>query len=150
MNKKLKLILIVFLSIGVFFLWFVWQLINEQPPEFFPLDNHLARYTIIKSSTLFQGWDKGAMRSYSQVPDLDSRYYVEYRGEGVFNDEKKNNFFRITVGNSKVDLSTFIDKDVRIIKGKFVSSSKQCIVNNCVDIYGPYIVLDIDSIQEAK
>lgn len=147
MSKRLKIVLMVLFSIFILGALFIWGIVNEPPPEFFPLDNSQARYTIIKSSTLFQGWVEG---SPSAQYDLEARYYLEYRGEGVFNDENNTNFFRITIGKSKIDLSPFINKNVLITKGKFVSSSKQCIVDDCIDIYGPYVVLDIDSIREVE
>lgn len=153
MNKKLKLTLgVLFVSIIAFITWFVWQILNESVPQFFPLDNPSARYTVIKSSKMTQGWNEMETTNSAVNSAIlpGERYYIEYRGENVLADDNKKNFFRITVGNSKVDLEPFINKDVKVTKGEFVSSSKQCIIEKCVDIYGPFVVLNIDQLRLAE
>ncbi len=95
-----------------------------------------------------QGWIEKEATNSSEL--TAPRYYVEYRGDGVFSDDQHNNFFRATVGNSKVDLEPFIGKDVLVTKGKFVSSSKQCIVDKCIDIYGPFVVLNVDMLEATE
>jgi hypothetical protein len=143
-----SVLLALLLGIFLFFGWFVWAVFTDEPPQFFPLNNSQASYTIVKSSKVVQGWSEKEQTGYSNLPE--PRYYVEYRGDGVFADDFNNNFFRVTVGKSKVDLEPFISKNVLITQGKFVSSSKQCIVNQCIDIYGPYVVLNIDKLEFPK
>lgn len=149
--KRVLLTVVLILAIGaiLFVGWFIWAIFtDEELPQFFPLNNTKARYTIVKSS-------KSLDQSYEEKIATDSyklrepRYYVEYRGNDVFGDDHKRNFFRINVGNSKVDLEPFIGKDVVITKGKFVDSSKQCIVNKCIDI-GGWVVLDIYELRVVK
>lgn len=147
--KRVLLTVLLILGTGVilFVFWFVRAIFTDDTPEFFPLNNSKARYTIMKSSKVVQGNDeKEATNSY-EFPQPN--YYVEYRGDSVWLDDTNNKFFRIIVGNSKVDLEPFIGKDVMITKGKFVGSSKQCIVNKCIDI-GPYAVLDIYELKVVK
>lgn len=148
--KKVLLTVLLTVGLGVllFVGWFVWAIVSEDQPQFFPLNNSKARYTIVKSSKMGQGWDEKEATNSSELPE--PRYYVEYRGNNVFADDHNNNFFRVTVGNSKIDLEPFIGKDVVVTKGKFVSSSKQCIVYKCIDIYGPFVVLNVDELQFAK
>lgn len=136
----------IVLGIGVilFVGWFIWGIATDKLPQFFPLNNSRARYTIVRYSKVQMSSEKVATDS----PELpEPRYYVEYRGDNVFMGYK---FFRIMVGNSKIDLEPFIGKDVIITKGEFVGSGKQCIVNKCIDIAGPYAVLDIDGLKVAK
>lgn len=149
--KKLiakKILIIITVPVLAFIGWFVWAIVTEDQPQFFPLNNSSARYTIVKSSKVGQGWDEKEATNSSELPE--PRYYVEYRGEGVFTDDHNNNFFRVTVGNSRIELGPFIDKDVVITKGKFVSSSKQCIVDKCIDIYGPFVVINIDELELTR
>lgn len=148
MKKKLKLTLVIlFILIFAFIIWFIWQIANKPAPRFFPLANPNARYTVVKSSKMAQGNNETITTDSADLPN--DRYYIEYRGKNVFADDNNKNFFRITVGKSKKDLEPFINKDVRIIKGEFVSSSRQCIVDRCIDIFGNYIVLNIDQLKSA-
>ncbi len=142
---------LVFLALGVllFIGLFVWALLTDSQARFFPLNNSDGRYTIVKSSKLLQGWEEEERANFPGLPE--PLYYVEYRGDGVLKvDEEHGDFFRVTVGNSKVELEPFISKDVIVTQGKFVGSSKQCIVNKCTDIRSSYVVLDIDSLEIAK
>lgn len=141
----ITILVIVLLAIFAFIGWFVRSILNDDPPQFFPLNKAESRYTIIKSSKLMQGW--GETHAADVVELQQQRYYVEYRGDGVFMNEQNRNFFRVTVGDSKVDLEPFIGKDVLITKGEFVSSTKQCIVGKCIDIRAPFVVLNIDEIN---
>lgn len=152
MNIKKVLLTVLFtvgLGVVLFIGWFAWAIFSEDQPQFFPLNNSKAKYAIVKSTKFAQGTDENELvnsTSYLSEP----RFYVEYRGDGVFMDDWHNNFFRVTVGKSKVELEPFIGKDVIIKQGKFVSSSKQCIVDKCIDIYGPYVVLNIDKLEATK
>jgi hypothetical protein len=148
--KRVLLTVLLMLSVGILLSigWFVWAIVTDEPPQFFPLNNSQARYTIVKSSIMGQGWDKKEATNSSELPE--PRYYVEYRGEDVLADDHNENFFRVTVGKSKVELEPFIGKDVMVTRGKFVSSSRQCIVDRCIDIYGPFVVLNIDELKFTK
>ncbi len=140
-----KISLTIVLGIGVFASWFVYAIITDKPPSFFPLDSSQGKYIITKNCPNGQGWTE-------QFQGQGYAYCVEYKGSDVFmNDESGNtNFFRITVGKSNVDLEPFVGKQVRLVSGQYVSSSKQCIQNDCVNINGPYVVLNIDSLKLAE
>jgi hypothetical protein len=137
-----KLLILLVLGVIVFVGWFVYAIVTDAPPSFFPLDNPRGEYKITRNCPNGQGWTE-------QFQGQGYAYCVEYRGPDVFmNDESGNtNFFRITVGKSNIGLEQFVGKQVRIVKGKYVSSSKQCIKNNCVNINGPYVVLNIDNLE---
>lgn len=148
MKKKVLLfsITLVFLflaGIG----WIIWQIKTDSVPTFFPLNNPEARYTIVKSSDVFQGWNEIEPTDSVNLPTKTKIFYMEYRGENVFADEKKVNFFRIMIGKSEMELDSLVDKDVKIIKGEFVSSTQQCILDKCTNISGPHVVLNLDQVQ---
>lgn len=147
-SKIKKVLPAIAVGVVLFVGWFLWTIIANDQPQFFPLNNSNARYTIVKSSKLGQGWVEKVATNSTELPA--PRYYVEYRGDGVFADDQNKHFFRVTVGNSKVDLEPFIGKDVLVTKGKFVNSSKQCIAGKCIDIYGPFVVLDIGGLEVIK
>ncbi|MEX2028421.1 MAG: hypothetical protein WD988_02880 [Candidatus Curtissbacteria bacterium] len=139
------------LALGMFLLLglFVWSFLTDNHARFFPINNSDGRYTIVKSSKLLQGSEEEERANFPGLPE--PLYYVEYRGDGVLKiDKEDGDFFRVTVGNSKVELESFIGKDVIVTKGKFVGSSKQCIVNKCTDIRSSFVVLDIDALGLAK
>jgi len=147
-NKIAKLSIwkkiLVLLSLGfvVFVGLFVYLIFTEGPPNFFPLDDSTAEYTITKNCPNGQGWVK-------QMQDQGFAYCLEY--DNVRGKENGNtNFFRITIGKSNLNLETYLDKKVKNIKGKYVNSSKQCIQNKCVDFAGPYAVLNIDKLELAN
>lgn len=142
--KKLLLILSPLIVLAILFLLLQLAIHLAGQPTFFPLDNPNAKYTVVKSSKMTQGWEETIATNSSDLQE--PRYYVEYRGKNVLADDNSGNFFRITVGNSKVDLQPYIDKNVRIIKGEFASSSKQCIAGSCIDIFGLFAVLTIDQL----
>lgn len=149
--KRVLLTVVLILAIGaiLFVGWFIWAMFHGEVPQFFPLNNTKARYAIVKSSkSLDQGFEEKIATDSYKLPE--PRYYVEYRGNDVFGDDHKRNFFRIDVGNSKVDLEPLIGKDLVITKGKFVDSSKQCIVNKCINSIGGWAVLDIYELKVVK
>src|SRR3989344_3139383 len=135
-----KALLVVIFSFVVFVAWFIYAIVTDEPPHFFPLNNSQGKYTITKNCPNGQGWRE-------QFSGQGYAYCVEYKGADVFmNDESGNtNFFRITVGKSAIDLEPLIGKEVKSIEGKYVGSRKQCIQDKCVDIGGPYVVLDVNS-----
>lgn len=141
MIKKI-LLLITFFVIG-FAAWFVYEIITDKPPTFFPLNHPDGVYLITKTCPHGQGWTE-------QNPSQGNAYCIEYKGPDVLlNSENNNtNFFRITVGKSKIDLEPLVGKQVKSINGEYGSSSKQCIQNKCSEIGGPFVVLNIESIEE--
>lgn len=118
---------------------------KNDTPNFFPLKKSQGDYQITKNCPSGQGWGE-------HFAGEGNAYCVEYRGSDVFmNSQSGNsNFFRITVGKSAIDLEPFNEKKVKNIEGKFTSSSKQCVQDRCIDIYGPLAVLDIDKLELAK
>lgn len=147
MNKPTvkKVWVLIIIAIFVFIGWFAWEIFTDEPPRFFPLNNSQGEYRITKNCPNGQGWQE-------QFQGQGNAYCVEYKGSYVFmnNESGDTNFFRITVGKSKIDLEPFNGKKVRNIQGKYTSSSKQCIQNNCTGIYGPLVVLDIDKLDAAE
>jgi hypothetical protein len=141
--KKILLLVLVGVvgTIGIFVSLFVIAIIADAPPTFFPLNNPQGSYKITKNCPAGQGW-------VEEFNGQGRAYCVEYKGPDVFMNVKNGNtdFFRITVGKSTVDLEPYVGKQVRINRGKYVSSSKQCIQDDCVDIQGPYVVLNINDI----
>lgn len=123
---------------------FAWAIATDKAPQFFPLQNQQARYTIVKSTSLVQGTVESGLTNES---DPEAKYFVEYRGDGIVGVTEESTFFRVLVGDSQVELEPFVGKDVSLTRGEFVSSSQQCIVGRCVDIYGPWVVLDIDGLE---
>ncbi len=140
MIKKI-LLLIILLTVS-FAIWFVYQIITDKPPTFFPLNHPEGQYFISKICPHGQGWT-------DQTSGQGNAYCVEYKGpEVLMNQENGNtNFFRITVGKSKIDLEPLVGKQIKAVSGQYASSSKQCIQDKCVDIGGPFVVLDIVNVE---
>lgn len=143
MIKKI-LLLIILLTVS-FAAWFVYQIITDKPPTFFPLNHPQGLYLITKTCPHSQGWTE-------QSPSQGDAYCVEYKGPDVFMNSENNNsnFFRITVGKSKIDLEPLVGKQIKSINGEYTSSSKQCIQNKCTEIGGPFVVLNIESVEVFK
>lgn len=120
--------------------WFVYKIFTYQQPHFFPLNNLDGEYTVTFECPHGQGWIEWAETD-------GSAYCIEYRGNRVFSSDGNANFFRITVGNSKVDLESLIGEKIIVTEGDFVSSSEQCVQDKCIDVGGPLVVLDIEEIQ---
>lgn len=126
-----------------FLILLVWGVLSDEPPHFFPLNDPEGEYRVTTGCPSGRGW--------SEVEKTDTAYCVEYRGKHVFlNDEKQSDFFRITVGDSKVNLKPFVGKNVIIQKGRYTSRSHQCINGTCTYIGGPFVVLDIDQLELAE
>ncbi len=140
-----KIVISLLLIVGGFLAWFIWLIVTDKPPSFFPLNNSSAEYTVSKKCSHGQGWNE-------DDETQDKGFCIEYKGNNVFmNDSSGNtNFFRITVGKSKIDLEPFVGKEVKNVKGNFVTSNKQCINNRCIDIGGAYVVLDISELELAE
>lgn len=148
MSKPISWKRVIFLTViclSIFVGWFIWEIATDEPPQFFPLNNPQGEYRITKKCPGGQGW--------VEKPQLsDNGYCLEYKGPDVFlNDNHGNtNYFSITIGKSPIDLEAYVDKRVKNIKGKYTSSSKQCIQNKCIEIYGPLVVVDIDKLELAE
>ncbi len=139
-----KILSLLFLGILILVGTFIYGIITDEPPKFFPLDDAQAEYTITKNCPSGQGWQE------PRISDLNAAYCLEYRGDHVLwlDDFHQNTkFFSITIGKSPIDLEPFVGKRVKNVKGKFASSSKQCIQKQCVAIGGPFVVLNIDNLE---
>lgn len=119
----------------------MWGIFTDEPPQFFPLNSPQGTYVITKNCSS-QGWEESTKSKMHT-------YCVNYSGSGVFmNKEHGNkNFFSVMVGKSTIDLKEFEDKSIASIQGRFVSSSKQCILNQCTEIGGPFVVLNITRVS---
>jgi hypothetical protein len=119
----------------------MWGILMDEPPQFFPLNNPQGTYVITKNCPS-QGWEENTTSN-------THTYCVNYKGSDVFmNEEHGNkNFFSVMVGKSTIDLKEFEDKPITSIQGKFVGSSKQCIVDQCTEIGGPFVLLNITSVS---
>lgn len=121
--------------------FFLYSIIKKPAPQFFPLDDANATYTIVKSS--FRGNNPPEV---IRTDDLNYLYYyVEYKGSHIYLVDGLTSFV-ILVGQSKVDLKDFVGKSVQI-KGDFGSSKRQCIVGQCREIAGPWVVLNVDEVR---
>lgn len=141
--RKLLLISFFLVQIGVISLigYVLYVLYTKPEPQFFPLDDKDAIYTIAKSPIAMNN----NLQITTQNNPSDKYYFVKYKGEHIWTALEAKNSFAVLVGNSKVDLKNFVGKRVQIM-GKFVGSSKQCILEDCQDIFGPWVVLNIDSV----
>lgn len=135
--------LTVFLGLFVSMVYF--SLKRDKSPIFFPLDDRYATYTIVKSSIPANNSPEIILTNNPKY----KYYLVEYKGNNIFPGLGKFDNFTVLVGQSKADLSGFVGKKVKL-KGKFVGSSRQCIAKDCYDIFGPWVVLDIDEITAAE
>ena len=97
------------------------MMFEYKQPQFFPLNDTRSSYTITQ--------------------DRDGFYYVNYSGKSAFNINK------VLIGKSDVDLAAHVEKPEKV-KGEFVSAKQQCIVQQCTELAGPHVVLDIASVTE--
>jgi hypothetical protein len=132
----ITVLLIILIPLIAFIAWFVWAVYTEKPPVFFPLNNPKGVYKVTKACPSAQGWEERTMTT----GDL---YCIEYKGTDVLFQEEGEDFFRITVGRSDVDLEKYLGMEVRDIEGKFVYRGEQCILEKCTPQNGPRVVLDI-------
>lgn len=137
-----KILIVVAFGLIAFVGWFVYEIVTDEPPNFFPLNDVEAEYKITKNCPNGQGW-------VEQTQLQGNAYCLEYRGNNVLwkEDHSNSNFFSITIGKSNVNLETYIGRKVKNVRGKYTNSGKQCIQNKCVDINGPYVVVNIDSLE---
>lgn len=98
------------------------------PKAFFPLDDPMAAYTLVKT---------------------DDLYWVVY-DTPIASDSTKLSHAAILVGKSQVDLDPYLGKIVRL-KGHFnpFFQTQQCILGNCHTFAGKQqaVVIDIESIN---
>lgn len=125
--------------------WFVWAILTDKPPTFFPLNDKNATYAITKNCPGGQGWVE-ASGKYGDA------YCLEYRGDHVFMKETHDNseYFSITIGRSNIDLEPLVGRTVKNIDGEYASASKQCVLDVCTDIGGPYVVVNINSLEMTE
>jgi len=142
MRKKFIALGIVQLVL-IFFLIFL-QFTRYNSPHFFPLDDPEASYTIVKQCPGGEGWIKKLPPHFAA--DV---YCVEYEGKHVFDPlNKKTNFYRVTVGQTRQELEPFLNKKVVIESGEFINSSLQCVKDlPCNPFSGLRTVLNIYSLS---
>jgi hypothetical protein len=103
-EKSLLFLLILIIGIYVFIGWVIFKLLTEKPPNFFPLNDSRAEYRITKDCPNGQG-------SVEQIYSQGYAYCLEYKGNKVLLKETENsNFFRVTVGKSKINLEQYLGK----------------------------------------
>lgn len=134
---QVPIIVLVILSIlsilGVIFIGTVFYLIygyDERGPVDFFLDERNATYSIEKSLSF----------------DGSPRYWIHYSNH----ENRRTPGASIMVGNSDVELDSFVGKSIRIdgdYSGHF--AKEQCIVSRCVPI-GNWMVIDVFSIMERE
>jgi hypothetical protein len=130
---------IIFICITI---WLLYSLVNEGVPQFFPLDDPNATYTV---ETYY---DKYMIHYHTdQQTEKNSYQNCQYiAGKQVCTKEYTYDFM-VMVGNSPIELTNLRQKRVQI-QGKFVAADQQCIVNKCVDMN--MAALDIKSIKEIQ
>lgn len=140
-----SLLALVFIAITGFIGGGLYALYKKPEPQFFPLDDKNATYTIVKSPV--------AANNNSQISTQDTSsdiyYFVKYTGEHIWPALEAKQSFAVLVGKSNVDLKQFVGRKVRIT-GEFVESSKQCIQADCVGFSGPWVVLDVGSVVSVQ
>lgn len=141
-RKTRPFVLVCVGALFLFIVWFIWAIATDEPPHFIPINSTEGEYWITKGCPNGQGSVENV-----KLRGEGLAYCVEYKGLGVFGNEDKIAFFRITVGKTSFDLKPFLNKKVRIVKGKYTDSDKQCINSECIKIGGPYLVLDIKKIE---
>lgn len=138
MKRKLRLILGLTLVFGAgFVIWFIWNIVTDKPPQFFPFNELQGEYSIVR-------------------PYGSDIFMVKYKGPNAFSgiSQDTDGTISVIVGKTKYDLHQYLGKKVFLTKGDFRGSfTTQCIANNCKEIGGPYVAVVIDEmeeIQEAK
>lgn len=119
-------------GLGVFLIFILlgWLKIraSAKPPQLFPINRPDGEYLI------------------TQEYDY---YMVKYKGPEAWNVGKDaNGYTTVVVGETKYDLSRYLDKKVRITSGNFATSQQQCITVECKDFAGPMIVIGITGLTE--
>lgn len=131
MKKKYFLIVLTAIIIVVAFIFFfVSSAVNSKPdtaPVFFDLDDSTADFSIKKTD--------------NTDPNYPNYWVVR----------NTRHTYEVLVGNSKVELDSFVGKKI-VIKGNYSGrvGNQQCIVNKCHPIGGKSAMIDIDSIQEVE
>jgi len=120
-----NIIKVIIAAVLIFFIWFVWDgFIKDKTPTFFPINEKMGQYSIIKSQ-------KGI-------------FSVKYTGPNIYDN---SNSISVIVGKTNYDLNKYIGKKIIITKGEFAGGhKKQCTAFFCIDIGGPYAVINIDEL----
>jgi LysM repeat protein len=123
---------LIIISILALVVSFILAIKSQKEPQFFPFNESSGEYVISQDSST----DK-------------SPFIVMYKGpNNGFITKNSEGYISVIVGSTNYDLSKYLGKQVFITKGDFVSSSKQCVAGLCKDISGPYVVVNIDEMQE--
>lgn len=140
--KKILIGIGAILVLGISYI--AYEFATDKPPQFFPLNNPDGDYMVTKGCPNGQGWNR------LSAGGVDN-YCIEYQGTGVFgykNDVEA--FYRITVGKSQVGLEQYVGRKVKNISGEFSPTSQQCIQTKCTEIGGPFVALDINTLESAE
>ena len=135
LNKIKRKHLVLILGLFVFIVFFTTFLKGRPSSVYFSLNDKDGYYSIAKSKADPSGRPQPL-------------YTVVYK---PLNGNKDFKAAYITVGNSEVELESYLSKDI-IISGDYSGRvpNEQCIVNNCYPIGGDHVVIDIEEIQERK
>ena len=141
-----QIILKVTLGLSLIFVcitaWAIYSLANEGVPQFFPLDDPNATYTVEtyydKYMIHYHTDQQTEKNSYQTCQFIESKRVCtkEYTYDVM-----------VMVGRSPVELQNLDQKHVQI-DGKFVFANQQCIADKCVDM--KMGALDIKSIKEIN
>ncbi len=133
MTKSNKLIFII-CTVLIFLTVFIWyNFIRDNTPQFFPFNETRGEYTIAKETGT-------------------NIFEVKYIGPNSFTSTENSDLsVTVIVGKSNVELEPYLGKKVMITKGEFQSGfTKQCIINTCIGIGGPYAAVIINEIHEVE
>lgn len=121
---------VVFIPVVIFVLWFAWEMLRDDTPQFFPINEPSGEYVISKNSGIF---------------------VVDYRGPNAFSviDTDNDGTISVVVGKTAYDLEQYLGKQVVITKGSFRGRFReQCIASRCTAIGGPYAAVVIEEMYE--
>lgn len=127
LTKPLKVgAIAIAIVVPLIIIFFVWEILFEEPPQLIPLDNAQASYSIAKRGETYTILYESAATQGS----------IMGRATEVF------------IAKSPVELDEYVGKKVRI-EGEFVNARKQCIVDTCGS-GSSFVGVDIRSITLAE
>ena len=145
--KLLRIIITAYTICGVLiiglFSFMIYAIMNEPPPQLFPLDDPQAIYTITKNDKIY-----GV--HYKSTSDINKSYSCTWEE----NQEKScewilNNDIESYVDSADISLDPYIGVPVEL-EGVFIYSEKQCIAGICGDYSGSFVGLKIKSIKPSQ
>lgn len=121
--------LISLIGIFTFSVFIIREIYFKPYPQLIPLNDPHATYTIATTHT---------------GECCVIHYATTDRSKSML-----GNFAEIFIVKSDIDLSKYVGKNV-LLTGEFISGDQSCIANTCGKKFGPFIGLEITSIQEKK